>query len=132
MSCAGGHVSQNGLFQKDHKELKESLVGIWQVANAGRDVYEFYKEGNDVKLKVLGVATEMERFDSTDGLTFSFEYKNASGETTFVLGQFKSYQRLEFLAIEESPASQKAQSMLSLEKKVKTQVVIVEGVGSSE
>lgn len=132
MSCAGGNVSQNGLFENDHRELKESLVGVWGLANAGEEIYEFYKEGKEVKLRVMGVETEMAHFDSPDGLTFSFEYKKGSGNATFVLGQFKSYQRQGLLAIEDSPVSQKAGPMLNLEKRIKTVVVVTEDDGSSE
>lgn len=131
MSCAGGHVSQNGLFENDHKELKESLVGSWQIMNAeyeisGQEMYEFYKEDKKVKVKVLGVSREMERFDSSDGLTFSFEYKNGEGKMIFVLGQFKSYDRQELIAMQELPPSMPGSlSVIRLEKghKAVTQVV---------
>ncbi|GAB5525964.1 MAG: hypothetical protein Roseis2KO_38360 [Roseivirga sp.] len=108
MSCAGGHVSQNGLFEKDHKELKESLVGSWQILNtqqgvSGQEMYQFYKDDKKVKLKVMGVEREMERFDSIDGITFSFEYKIEEDKKIYVLGQFKSYQRKELLAMQELP-----------------------------
>jgi hypothetical protein len=131
MSCAGGHVSQNGLFENDHRELKESLLGSWQIMNAeyeiaGQEMYEFYKEDKKVKVKILGVNREMERFDSPDGLTFSFEYKNEEGKTIFVLGQFKSYDREELIAMQELPPSLPGSlSVIRLEKghKAVTQVV---------
>ncbi|MCE7993900.1 MAG: hypothetical protein HEP71_18070 [Roseivirga sp.] len=127
MSCAGGHVSQNGLFEKDHKELKESLVGSWQVLDRqygeqGQEIYEFYRDDKKVKLRVLGIEREIERFDSADGITFSFEYKIEEGKKIYVLGQFKSYQKKELLAMEELPDGlQKSLSMVKREKGVKTQ-----------
>lgn len=126
-SCAGGHVSQNGLFERDHKELKESLVGSWQVpdrqnADGGQEVYEFYKDDKKVKLRVLGIEREIERFDSADGITFSFEYKIEENKKIYVLGQFKSYQRKELLAMEELPDGlHKSLSMIKREKGVKAQ-----------
>lgn len=127
MSCAGGHVSQNGLFEKDHKELKESLVGSWQILDEqhegfGQEMYQFYKDDKKVKLRVMGVEREMERFDSTDGITFSFEYKIEEDKRIFVLGQFRSYQRKELLAVQELPDGlQQSLSMVKQKKGVKAQ-----------
>jgi hypothetical protein len=123
MSCAGGNVSHNGLFENDHKELKESLVGSWGTADAGPELYAFYKEGKAVKLRVRGVKTKMERFDSPDGLTFSFEYRDQSDHVVFVLGQFKSYQRQAFIAVEEVSGMKEAGSVLSLAKRGKSVVI---------
>lgn len=127
MSCAGGHVSQNGLFEKDHKDLKESLVGSWQILDkqgegAGQEMYQFYKDEKKVKLRVLGVEREIERFDSADGITFSFEYKIEEDKRIYVLGQFKSYQRKELLAMEELPGGlHQSLSMVKQQKGIKAQ-----------
>ncbi len=107
-SCAGGDISQNGIFEKDHKDLKQSLVGSWQLVDQGSKVpgpemYEFYKENKKVKLRVRGVEREMERFFSADGVTFSFEYKIEDNKKIYVLGQFRSYERKELLATQEMP-----------------------------
>lgn len=97
-SCAGGHVSENGIFQDGHKELKSSLVGSWRMVNpdyevVGEELYTFYTEDRKVKLKVEGKERKMERFDSPDGLSFSFEYVDNEGERIYVAGQFKSASR---------------------------------------
>lgn len=134
MSCAGGNVSQNGLFENDHKELKESLIGSWQIVNqeydvAGQEMYEFYQDAKKVKLKVMGVEREMERFDSSDGLTFSFEYNNEEAKKIYVLGQFKSYERRELVAMQELPASlAESLSVIRLEKRPKVQTEVVAGL----
>lgn len=126
-SCAGGNVSQNGLFERDHKELKESLVGSWQMLDKqngvdGQEMYEFYKDDKKVKLRVLGIEREIERFDSADGVTFSFEYKIEENKKIYVLGQFKSYERKELLAMEELPDGlHKSLSMIKREKGIKAQ-----------
>lgn len=134
MNCAGGHVSQNGIFENDHRELKEALVGSWQIINpgvevAGREMYEFYREERKVKLKVLGEEVAVERFDSPDGLSFTFEYKLADDKPIYVVGQFKSYQRKELVCMQELPSVlPESLSVIRLEKRPKAQATVVAGV----
>ncbi|MCE7990401.1 MAG: hypothetical protein HEP71_00420 [Roseivirga sp.] len=118
MSCAGGHVSENGIFQDGHKELKSSLVGSWRIINPnyelmGEELYTFYAENKKVKLKVKGKERKMERFDSSDGLSFSFEYLNDLGERIYVAGQFKSSAK-EALVLLQEPMSSMPVSLNSL------------------
>ncbi|GAB5527234.1 MAG: hypothetical protein Roseis2KO_51060 [Roseivirga sp.] len=106
VSCAGGHVSENGIFQHGHKELKSSLVGSWRIINPdyelmGEEQFTFYEEDKKVKLKVKGKEREMERFDSSDGLSFSFEYRNDAGERIYVAGQFKSSAKESLILFQE-------------------------------
>lgn len=106
VSCAGGHVSENGIFQNGHRELKNSLVGSWRMINPaaellGEESYTFYKENKDVRLKVMGKERAMERFDSSDGLSFSFEYTDDLGEKIYVLGQFKSSAKQSLMLMRE-------------------------------
>ena len=108
MNCAGGYATDNGIFENDHKELKEALVGSWHIVNpevevAGTEMYEFYREKKEVKLKVLGNHAEIQRFDSPDGLSFTFEYAFAEGEPVHVVGQFKSGLRNELVCMQELP-----------------------------
>lgn len=131
VSCAGGHVSDNGIFQNDHKELKESLVGSWKITNegseaAGREMYEFYKEDKQMQLKVLGQPVTMERFDSPDGLSFTFEYLPADGKVVHVVGQFKSYQRKDLVCMQELPAPlSEMLSVIRLQKDMNAQAKAV-------
>lgn len=118
MSCAGGHVSENGIFQDGHKELKSSLVGSWRIINPnyelmGEELYTFYAENKKVRLKVKGEERKMERFDSPDGLSFSFEYLNELGERVYVAGQFKSSAK-ESLVLLQEPVSSMPTSLNSL------------------
>lgn len=118
VSCAGGHVSENGIFQHGHKELKSSLVGSWRIINPdyelmGEEQYTFYEEDKKVKLKVKGKEREMERFDSSNGLSFSFEYLNEAGERIYVTGQFKSSAR-ESLILYREPLGTVSASLSSL------------------
>lgn len=126
-SCAGGDIAQNGIFEKEHKELKESLVGSWQLIDQknqapGQEMYQFYKENKKVKLKVLGVEREMERFFSADGVTFSFEYRIEEDKKIYVLGQFRSYERRELLATQELPNGvHQSLSMIKRQADIKAQ-----------
>ncbi len=118
VSCAGGHVSENGIFQDGHKELKSSLVGSWRMVNpdyevVGEELYTFYTEDKKVKLKVEGKERKMERFDSPDGLSFSFEYLDDQGERIYVAGQFKSAAR-ESLVLYREPMSGMSASLSAI------------------
>lgn len=109
-SCSGGHVTQNGLFQHGHKELKSSLIGSWRIINPGyelmgEELYTFYAENNKVKLKVKGKETEMERFDSSNGLSFSFEFLDDKKERVYVVGQFKSNAKQSLVLLQEPMSS---------------------------
>lgn len=102
-SCSGGYVTRNGLLQDGHKELKASLVGDWRVIDKdfsvpGPIVYEFYKgEKGKFGLKVNGEEAVMERFDSVDGLSFTFHFKDKDQEENYVYGHFKSYAKSELI-----------------------------------
>ena len=128
-SCSGGYVTQNGIFENGHKELKESLIGSWRIMNpdaslVGEQVYEFCKNSRNIQLKVNGVIRKMERFDSTHGLSFTFEYLNDVMERVYVVGQFKSYAR-NVLLIVEGHGSININSLQS-------QVMLEKGMGSTE
>ena len=134
MNCAGGFVSNNGIFENDYKALKEALVGSWQIVNpeyevAGKEMYEFYREKKEVKLKVLGETAEIQRFDSPDGLSFTLEYAMADGKPTHVIGQFKSYERKNLVCMQEVPAGlPESLSVIRLEKRAKAEQSVIAGV----
>ena len=136
-NCSGGYVSQNGIFEKGHKELKESLVGSWRIVKTdgeliGEELYEFFKEEKGVSLKVNGVEREIERFDSSDGLSFTFEYVNGDEMKVFVVGQFRSSAKKVLMLIEEPTglASGGLHSSLTLERRSKQTETVVAKSGN--
>lgn len=115
-NCAGGHVSDNGLFQSGHKELKNSLLGSWVVSNSDKDLLgeEFFSFSNGDKslmLEVNGIEKQIERFDSADGLSFSFEYLDDQGERIYVLGQFKSFAKQSLVLMQENSSIRSSGSL---------------------
>ena len=132
MNCAGGYVTDNGIFQNDQKELIETLVGSWQVVSPevevdGTAVYEFYRDKKEVKLKVLGNQAEIQRFDSSDGLSFTIEYALADGEPVYLVGQFKSGMRNELVCMQQgSTELSESLSVMKLQKRPATSAVAVE------
>ena len=140
VSCAGGHVSGNGIFENGHKELKESLVGSWRVINpektlVGDELYTFYMDEKNkrIRLKVEGKERVMTTFDSLDGLSFSFEYVDGEGDRVFVVGQFKSSLR-ESLVMMREPVSKLKASMggsISLQKRQTETKTVVASTGKN-
>ena len=132
--CSGEIVTHAGLFENDHKELKQALLGSWQIVNteydvAGQEMYEFYHDQkNRVKLKVMGMEAAIQNFDSPDGLDFTFEYVIKDKAPVYVVGQFKSYERKVLVCLQEPEESMPSSlSVINLEKrqKPKTEVVAV-------
>ncbi len=112
-SCADGYVTQNGFLEKGHKELKESLVGDWRVIDKdlkipGSIVYEFFKgDKGKLKLKINGEEASIERFDSVDGLSFTFHFTDGAKNSNYVYGQFKSYAKKELIVYQGSNSNSK-------------------------
>ncbi len=137
MSCSGGFVSQNGIFEDGHKELKESLIGSWRIMKmegeiVGQELYEFYREDKAVALKVNGMERSIERFDSTDGLSFTFEYLNGEGGRVFVAGQFKTAAKQSLVLLEEpaSISTQRLYTTITLERRSKHSERVVASSGN--
>lgn len=136
-NCSGGHMANNGIFEKGHKELKEALVGSWRIVKTdgeliGEELYEFFKEEKEVSLKVNGVERAIERFDSSDGLSFTFEYVNGDEKKVFVVGQFKSSARSVLMLIEEPTDLESGglHSSLTLERRSKQTETVVAKSGN--
>ncbi len=136
-SCSGGFVSQNGLFEDGHKELKNSLVGSWRIVKTdgeliGEELYEFFKEDKEVSLKVNGVERTIERFDSSDGLSFTFEYKSGEEQKVFVVGQFRSTAKKVLMLMEEPMGlvAGRMHTSLTLEKRSKQAETVVAKSGN--
>ena len=136
-SCSGGFVSQNGIFENGHKELKESLDGSWRIVKTdggliGEELYEFYKDAKDVSLKVNGVEREIERFDSSDGQSFTFEYQNGEAQRVFVVGQFKSSAKRVLTLLEEpmNVGKEGRLASLTLERRTKQTETVVAQSGN--
>ncbi len=102
-SCAGGHVTRNGIFEDHHQSTKEELVGEWRAVNTevaipGEVVYKFFKdEKGKVALKVNGESVEMRYFDAYDNLSVSFHYLDKNKNDFFVYAQFKNYLKNELV-----------------------------------
>ena len=136
-SCSGGFVSQNGIFENGHKELKETLVGSWRIVKTdgeliGEEWYEFYKDEKEIGLKVNGVERKIERFDSEGGLSFTFEYLNGENAKVFVVGQFRSSARRTLTLIEEPMGAEMGglYSSLTLERRLKQAETVVAQSGN--
>ncbi len=136
-SCTGGYVTKNGLFEDGHQQLKEALVGKWRVvrqegAFLGEEKYMFYQSKKDLKLEVNGLETEIERFDSQDGLSFTFQYDNVNDERILVVGQFRSFDMKILMIIEEpdfnSPKS--LQASLTMENRPMSGELLVVRMGN--
>jgi len=131
-SCSGGFVSQNGIFENGHKELKESLVGSWRIVKTdggliGEEMYEFYQGAKEVALKVNGVEREIKRFDSSDGQSFTFEYLDSNKEKVFVVGQFRSSAKKVLMLLEEPTNSKRLglHTSLTLERRtIQTETIV--------
>lgn len=102
-SCAGGHVTRNGIFQDHHQPTKEGLVGEWRTFNEELDipggvVYKFFKDDKGkVGLEVNGEEVEMRYFDTYDQLSISFHYLDKNRNDFYVFAQFKSYSKDQLL-----------------------------------
>ncbi len=102
-SCAGGHVTRNGIFQDHHQLTKEELVGEWRVVNEelampGAVVYKFFKDDKGkVALNVNGEQVQMRYFDVYDNLSVSFHYLDKNKNDFFVYAQFKNYLKNELV-----------------------------------
>lgn len=137
ISCSGGFVSQNGIFENGHKELKESLVGSWRIVKiegeiVGEELYEFYKQDKDVALKVNGVERAIDRFDSSNGLSFTFEYLNGEGGRVFVAGQFKTAAKKSLILLEEPTgfSMERLHTAITLERRSKEVARVVASSGN--
>lgn len=107
-SCAGGHVTRNGIFQDHHQSTKEELVGEWRMSNEesiipGQVVYKFFKDGKGkVALNVNGEDVEMRYFDAYDQLSISFHYMDKDKNDVYVFAQFKNYLKNELMIHSEN------------------------------
>ena len=136
-SCTGGYVTKNGLFEDGHRQLKEALVGKWRIVRQegdilGEEKYVFYQSKKALKLEVNGVETEIERFDSADGLSFTFQYNNEDNERILVVGQFRSFAMKVLMIMEEPDAKRlgSLQASLTMENRPMSGELLVVRMGN--